>query len=71
MLLPQFGVETRQSTCQRLRHRICRSWWRRRLDWSSLHAHEGCGEDETERAEKEMVAHDQDVVDYRLSGENR
>lgn len=73
MFLPQFGVESRQSTCERLRHRICRSRWRqrRRLDRSSLHSREGCGEDETERAEKEMVAHDEDVVDYRLSGENR
>lgn len=60
VLLPQFGVETRQSTCQRLRHRICRSWWRRRLDWSSLHCREGCGKDETERAKKEVMAHDEE-----------
>lgn len=55
VLLPQFGVESRQPTCERLRHWIGRS---RRLDRSSLHSREGGGKNETESAEKEVMAHD-------------
>lgn len=73
VLLPQFGVESCQSTCQRLRHRICRSRRRRwrLLDWSSLHSREGRGEDETQGAEQKVMAHHENVVDFPLSGQDR